>query len=99
MGDKAEDLLQLFNLTDKEAKKYSRVKAKFKNHFMKCHNTIYERAKSNHRKQEDGEMVDEFIMDLYRLAEYCEYGIPQDKLVRDRTVVGTQTVNCPKSFR
>ena len=66
MGDKAEDLLQSFNLTDEEAKKYSTVKANYENHFVKRRNTIYERAKFNRRKQEDGETVDEFITDLYR---------------------------------
>ena len=49
------------------------VKAKFENHFVKRRNTIYERAKFNCRKQEDGETVDEFVTDLYRLAEHCEY--------------------------
>ena len=29
-------------------------------------------------------MVDEFVTDLYRLAEHCEYGILHDELVRDR---------------
>ena len=50
--------------------------------------TLYERAKFNRRKQEDGETVDEFVMDLYRLAEHCEYGILHDELVKDRIVVG-----------
>ena len=40
MGDKAEYLLQSFNLTNKEAKKYSTVKVKLENHFVKCRNTI-----------------------------------------------------------
>ena len=57
MGDKVEYLLQSFNLTDKEAKKYSTVEVKLENHFVKCRNTIYERAKFNHRKQEDGETL------------------------------------------
>ena len=87
MGDKAEDLFQSFNLTE-EAKKYSTVKAKFENHFVKCRNTIYERVKFNCQKQEDGETVDEFVTDLYRLAEHCGYGILHDELVRDRIVEG-----------
>ena len=97
MGDKAEYLLQSFNLTDKEAKKYSTVKVKLENHFVKCRNTIYERAKFNRRKQEDGETVDEFITDLYQVAEHCEYGIFHE-LVRDIYIlVESKTVNCTKA--
>ena len=63
MGDKAEDILQLFALTNLPDS-------------IIC------------RKQEDSETVDEFITDLYRLAENCEYGNLHDELVRDRIVVG-----------
>ena len=88
MGDKAEDLLESFTLTDKEAKKYSAVKAKFEEYFQKCRNTIYERAKFNERKQRDDETVDEYIAELYRLAQHCEFGALHDQLIRDHIVVG-----------
>ena len=42
MGDKAEDLLQSFNLSDDNAKKYKTVKEKFESYFVKRRNTIYE---------------------------------------------------------
>ena len=29
-----------------------------------------------------------FITDLYRLAEFCEYGSLRDEMIRDRLVVG-----------
>ena len=32
--------------------------------------------------------MDEFITDLYQLADHCEYGSLYDELVRDRIVVG-----------
>ena len=38
--------------------------------------------------QQEGETVDEFITDLFRLVENCKYGDLQDELVRDRIVVG-----------
>ena len=47
MGDKAEDLLQSFALREADAKKYDTVKGKFQDFFIKCGNTIYERAKFN----------------------------------------------------
>ena len=41
MGDKADDILRSFKLSDEDAKKYSMVKAKFEDHFIKKRNMIY----------------------------------------------------------
>ena len=87
MGDKADDILQSFNLTEADQKKYSTVKDKFERYFVKRRNTIFEREKFNKRKQEENESVDEFITDVYCLAEHCGYAALH-KMVRDRIVVG-----------
>ena len=42
LGDKAEDILTLFNLEAEELKKYETVKEKFESFFEKRRNTIYE---------------------------------------------------------
>ena len=55
---------------------------------MKRRNTIFERAKFNKHKEEDKESVDEFITDVYCLAEHCGYAALHDEMVRDRIVVG-----------
>ena len=88
MGDEADDIFKSFKLSEEDAKKYGVVKAKFDNHFVKKRNVIYERAKSNSRKQEEGEPVDSFITDLYFLVEHCNYKDFQDEMIRDRLVVG-----------
>ena len=88
MGDTADDIFQAFTLHDEDKKKYEVVKEKFEKHFMKKRNIIYERAKFNLRRQEDGEAVDVFITALYNLAERCEYGALHDDMIRDRIVVG-----------
>ena len=88
MGEKSEDIMTTFNLTDANSKKYDIVKAKFENHFIKRRNTIFERAKFNTRKQEAGESVDSFITDLYCLAKHCNYGTLHDEMIRDRIIVG-----------
>ena len=51
----------------------------------------FEWAKFNLRKQEEGDAVNDFIMDLYCLAEHCSYGNVHDELVRDRIVVGLRS--------
>ena len=88
MGDKADDIFQSFGLTEEEAKNYATVKGRFESHFVKRRNTIFERAKFNSRKQEQGESVDDFIIDLYALAEHCAYGALCDEMIHDRIVVG-----------
>lgn len=75
MGDEAEDILGSFCLTAEEGKKYDTVVTKFEGYFIKRRNLIFERAMFNRRKQEDGEPVENFTMDLYRLAEHCKYGL------------------------
>ena len=68
MGDEADDILQSFSLSEDEQKVYDRVKTRFERHFVKRRNIIFERAKFNSRKQEQGETVDAFITALYGLA-------------------------------
>ena len=43
MGDEADDILRSFKLIDEDAKKYSVVKAKFEEHFVKKRNVDEER--------------------------------------------------------
>ena len=88
MVQEADDIVMLFGLTAEEAKQYNVVKGKFEVHFVVKRNVIFERAKFNLRSQQDGESVDNFITDLYHLAEYCESGPRRDDLIRDSIVVG-----------
>ena len=91
MGDKAEDILRSFGLKD-EDKKYKLVCDRYDAYFVKKRNVIYERAKFNLRKQEDGEPVDNFVTSLYSLVQYCNFG-DHDEMIRDRLVVGLRDAN------
>ena len=88
MGDEADDILCSMGLSDEEKKNYETVKAKFEAHFIKRRNPIFEQAKFNQCRQEEGESVDSFITSLYCLAEHCAYGALHDEMIRDRIVVG-----------
>ena len=57
MGNEADDILRSFGLSE-DSKKYDTVVAKFESHFVKRRNVIFEWAKFNMRKQEEGEAVD-----------------------------------------
>ena len=88
IGPEAESVLDSTNATEEERKKYSTVLAKFDSFFKVRKNTIFELAKFNRHRQQEGETAEQFIAALFDLAENCEYGNLKDELIRDRLVVG-----------
>ena len=80
------------NISEESRKKYDDVLAKFDAHFRVRKNIIFERARFNRRIQEEDESVDQFITNLYSLADNCEFGNMKDELIRDRLVVGIRDV-------
>ena len=99
MGDKADDILRSFKLSNADKKKYSVVKAKFDAHFVTRTNVIYQRAKFNSHVQKEGEPVDSFVTDLYALAEHCAYKELHDEMVRDRIVVGLRDASLSEKLQ
>lgn len=55
---------------------------------MSHRNVIFERAKFNQQKLQEGESADSFITALYLLIEHCEYGQLKGEMIIDRVVVG-----------
>ena len=82
MGEESEALLDSMNINDKEKQDYAVVLVQFDNFFKVRRNIIFERARFNRRSQQEGEMADEFIMELYKLIEN------QDEMIKNRLVVG-----------
>jgi hypothetical protein len=99
MGDEAEDILSSFRLTEEHGKSYATVVGKFQGYFVKRRNLIFKREKFNRRKQEEGEPVDDFIMDLYCLAEHCSYGLLHDELICDRIVLSLRSASSSGNYR
>ena len=93
MGDEADDILSSLGLSEDEKKDYGTVKTKLEGHFVKRKNPIYERAKFNLRRQEEGESVDAFITSLHCLSEHCGYEGLRNEMIRDRIVVGIRDAN------
>ncbi|KAL1415825.1 hypothetical protein MTO96_028665 [Rhipicephalus appendiculatus] len=69
MGAKAEDVLTALCLTTANAKEYAKVIEAFDSHFVVKKNIIYERALLDHRIQDEGEPMTDFITALHTLAE------------------------------
>ncbi|UYV80311.1 hypothetical protein LAZ67_18002370 [Cordylochernes scorpioides] len=99
MGDKAEEILILFNLSEAQIDDYKLVVSKFQDYFVGKRNVIYERAKFNRRSQGETEPVEEFITNLYVLAETCSYGILKEEMIRDRLVVGVENFNLSEKLQ
>ena len=74
-------------MTADERKKYSTVKSKLEGHFIIKRNVIFECAKFNLKFQKENESVDNFITDLFTLAQHCNYGTLHDEMVHDRIMV------------
>lgn len=99
MGDEAEDILNASTLTEEEKLNYSAVKDCFETHFVGRHNIIFERARFNMRKQEQGETTDSFITAVHKLAEHCQFGALREELIRDRIVVGIRNISLSEKLQ
>ena len=49
---------------------------------------IFEWDRFNHQVQLEGESAEQFIVELYNLAEFCNYGELTSEMIHDRLVVG-----------
>ena len=88
LGEEAESVLTSTNATEDERKVYDTVMGKFDAFFQVRRNVIFERARFNRRNQLPGESSEQYIMALYSLAAYCNYGALEPEMIRDRLVVG-----------
>ena len=88
IGEEKESVLTSTNTTEDERKVYQTVLDKFDSFFKVRRNVIYERIRFNRRNQLENETAEQYIMELYRLAESCDYGALRNEMIRDRLVVG-----------
>ena len=92
MGGNANDLLKSFQIQEDDMN-YKNVVEQFASHFVGRSNIIFERARFNKRVQGKKESVLDFVEDLYKLADSCQFGSLKDELIRDRIVVGIRNAN------
>ena len=88
LGEQAETVLASTNITEEQRKVYDTVIGKFDSFFKVTRNVIFERARFNRRVQLEGESAEQFIVELYNLVEFCNYGELASEMIRDRLVVG-----------
>ena len=59
-----------------------------KEHLAPAPSSIMQRYTFNARSQKEGESVAEFVAELRRIAQHCEFGTVLEDLLRDRLVCG-----------
>ena len=99
MGENADNVLTSTDISEENRKRYNSVIAKFDAFFKVRRNVIFERAKFNRRNQLPGELVEQYITELYALVETCEYGDLTDDILRDRIVVGIKNAAVSKRLQ
>ena len=70
------------------AEQFNTVVRKFTEFCVLRKKVIYERYVFHTRVQGEGETIDSFTTDLRLKSQSCEFGSQQDRLIRDRVVVG-----------
>ena len=92
IGEEAEAVLISTSKTEDERTVYDTVTAKLNAYFKVRRNSIFERARFNRRNQLEGGSAEQYIMELYKLAENCNYGDMKTEMIRDRLVVGIRDI-------
>ena len=74
LEEEAETVLASTNITDEQRKVYDTIISKFDSFFKVTRNVIFERARFNCQVQLEGETAKQFLVELYNLLEFCNYG-------------------------
>lgn len=91
VGEQAQELY--FNTLKKgDAQKYEDVLEAFDEYFQPKQNEVINSYNFNKRSQDQGETFDNFYTDLRKLMKNCMYGSMEDRILRDRIVIGVQDV-------
>lgn len=88
LGEEAEPVLKSTDITTDERGRYDIVVEKLEAYFKVRRNVIFERASFNHRNQQEGGSAEQYIMEIHRLADNCDYGAMKEEMIRDRLVGG-----------
>lgn len=88
IGKDAVEVYDSFTLTPMERTLYVSVVKAFEDFCKPRKNVVYERYRFGCRNQKEGEPFDAFLMEIKKLARYCEF-TEENNMIRDRIVIGT----------
>lgn len=94
-----EESLDILHQVGKE-ENYDEIIKKFNNYFNPRKNLIFERAQFNRRHQVDGESSEDYIKNVFKLSQNCEFEkITKNEIIRDKLVVGIQDKNLSEKLQ
>ena len=89
-----EDALDIFDgfkfANEAEKSNLQVVIQKFEEFCIGKTNEVYESYKFHLRKQEQDESIEAYVASLRQLAKTCNFGTSEDRMIRDRVVVGVK---------
>ena len=89
IGEDALEIYNTFTFAEGESRdKIEILKKKFEDYANPRKNTVFERYKFWECKQQEGETIDQFIIELKTRAKSCEFGEQTESMIRDRLVFG-----------
>lgn len=88
LGNEAENIFKSFNLEAQASKNWETVINRFDEYFIPKRNIIYERKLFHECEQQIGETVEQFVRNLYEVADKCGYADGKEEQIRDQLVVG-----------
>lgn len=88
MGPAALEIYNTLTLSTEQKKSLGEVLNAFKEFCAPKKNEVYESFKFWTRNQSEGEPFDEFLMDLKKKIKACNYEDKEERMLRDRIVLG-----------
>ena len=87
MGIKCDEIIKTMNISEEESKNYETMVTKLNQYFKPKRNEIRLRRTFNNRKRQQGEDIEAYLRELYKLAEDCNFVDKNDR-IRDQFIVG-----------
>ena len=89
IGSAAQTVFRTFQFTEADHRTdVTKIMEAFDRYCIGETNVTYERYVFNQRVQQPGESIDDFVADLRKLANNCQFEQLEDSLIRDRIIVG-----------
>ncbi|XP_055906014.1 uncharacterized protein LOC129941414 [Eupeodes corollae] len=92
-GEKAIEIFQTLPLAESNKTKINEVIEAFEAYCMPRSNVVYERYIFFSRNQKEGEPFEQFLSDIIKLAESCDFDCQKEDMIRDRIVMGIAEQN------
>ena len=99
MGRSAYNLLRSLIAPAKPTDKtFGELVSMLTKHYSPKPTEVMQRFRFNSRVRRDGESIADYVAELRKLAEFCNYGDSLDKMLRDRLVWGVKDAYTQKKL-